>query len=154
MAATNTNYNLKEFENREARIRIAPQPKQKKQFKNLAAIKTVVTCAIFISLIVSLLYSRSLLTEVMKQIAERRNALVQVESEITYMQFSNESSMSITNVEQYGVEKLGMTKTDPSQVVYVTLKTGNEIEVLRGKQEVLLQQISNGLLNTLSYMAP
>lgn len=76
-----------------------------------------------------LLYSNMNLTRLTKEIGEQETALEQVQSEYVSLKARKEQTLSISYVENYAQNQLGMVKMDPSQIEYIEMTKPEVTEV-------------------------
>ena len=80
-------------------------------------------------LCMALLYNNMYLTSLTKQIGEKEAELEDIQSEYVSLKARQEQTLSISYVEQYAQETLGMVKMDPSQVEYIEMSNPEVTEV-------------------------
>lgn len=80
-------------------------------------------------LCVVLLYNNMYLTSLTKQIGENETDLANLQSEYVSLKARQEQALSISYVEQYAQETLGMVKLDPSQIEYIEMTNPEVTEV-------------------------
>ena len=150
-----TAYDLRKFEPKEPRIRVAPPVKKDKPLKkrNWAPVRTAAMSVAFLALVFSVLYSRSQITEMTTAIAQRQEELVQLQSEYDYMNFQLESKTSLSTVEEYAASQLNLAKLDSSQITYVTLQEEDRIE-RAAAENPWWDNVKSALLNLMEYIAP
>lgn len=110
----------------------------------------ILTAAVTMSLVIAVLSTNASITECTNDIAQKQNAIVQLESEKSYLNFTIESRMSLKNVEEYAVGTLGLVKMDSAQVEYITIEEENKIEVT----EPFKSTLSKAVKPILSYLLP
>lgn len=76
-----------------------------------------------------MLYSNMNLTRLTKEIGEQETALEQVQSEYVSLKARKEQTLSISYVENYAQNELGMVKMDPSQIEYIEMTKPEVTEV-------------------------
>ena len=76
-----------------------------------------------------LLYSNMNVTRLTKEIGEQETALEQVQSEYVSLKARKEQTLSISYVENYAQNELGMVKMDPSQIEYIEMTKPEVTEV-------------------------
>lgn len=76
-----------------------------------------------------MLYSNMQLTRLTKEIGEQKTALEQVQSEYVSLKARQEQTLSISYVENYAQNQLGMVKMDPSQIEYIEITKPEVTEV-------------------------
>ena len=103
------------------RKRTAARPRVNPISLALAALAAVMAAA--------LIYSYMRLTVLNDQIAQVRTELTEVSNEGVLLKTQYESRYDLTQIEDYAVKELGMTKMDRSQVEYVEI--GNPDTIVR-----------------------
>lgn len=107
----------------------APSAKARARAGMAAAFKTAAALALVAAFVVTMLYSRAVLTELNQQIAAQTNALADAQSENTRFSAQLDAKVSLRNVEEYATQALGMVSIDKSQITYVDLSEGDKIEL-------------------------
>ena len=134
MDRQNVAYDLSMYEALlEPKAKKEPKPEQAKvvKIKNKRALKNVVnvmSIAVILSLIIGVIWTNAEITKTTTGIAAAQNAIIEAESEKTYLEFTLESRMSLNEIEDYAVGVLGMVKMDSSQIEYVEIETENKVE--------------------------
>lgn len=80
-------------------------------------------------LCMTLLYHQMHLTRLTKEISEQKASLENLQSEYVSLKTRQEQALSISYVESYAQEKLGMVKMDPSQVEYIEMTNPEITEI-------------------------
>lgn len=130
-------YDLSLFETAEQRQKnnIVKLPKKRYKAKNKRSIslKLAVTlvafCTMGLGTVGTLIYNQVQLTELTANINSSSKLLNESEGIYTQMQVKSEANLSLSNVEDYAKNKLGMEKIDPSQIEYVSLSNGDKATV-------------------------
>ena len=146
-------YNLKEFENREPRIRVAKPAKKITKKRNLASVRTAAAGVLLLALVFSVLYTRAQSTELTSQITAQQTSLANLQSEYDYLNRSFESALSLDKVELYAEQELGMIKMDKSQIEYISLKTQDNI-VCPADKNSLWMSLKSSFMNMMEYIVP
>ena len=146
-------YNLKEFENREPRIRVAKPAKKIAKKRNLAPVRTAAAGVLLLALVFSVLYTRAQNTELTSQITAQQTSLANLQSEYDYLSRSFESALSLDKVEIYAEQELGMIKMDKSQIEYISLKTQDNI-VCPSDKTSLWASLKSSFMNMMEYIVP
>ena len=92
-------------------------------------VKVMAALAVGILIVVTMLYSRAVLTELSQQVASKYNELEELKSENIRLQAQLESAVSLRNIEEYATQRLGMSAMDKQQVTYINLSEGDQIEL-------------------------
>lgn len=133
-------YDLNKFQSKpRVRIRkpslVVAQPSQSARAKArardrvMAVIKTTAVVVILVAVVVTMLYSRAVLTEVSQKISAAATELEEAKSEGTRLSAELESKVSLRNVEEYATQVLGMSALNKQQVTYVDMGKGDQIEL-------------------------
>ncbi len=101
---------------------------QEKRRHTLKIVERVVTCALILALMVSVLYSQTRLTVMSDEITQLQGQLVEEKSVYDQLSYQLESDATLTKIEEYVSGQLGMVKVDKSQVTYITLAEENKVE--------------------------
>lgn len=154
-------YDLDKFENKQ-RMRVKkptllvakPNGKAKAKRQAVTVIKMLAAVALTAVIIVTMLYSRALLTELNQKIATRGNVLAEEQSEGTRLSAELEAKVSLRNVEEYASRRLGMSAMDKTQVTYVDMSEGDKIELTsESPKKTLMDHIRLAIRNVQEYIA-
>ena len=128
MATRTAAYDISQFAPSERRERITyvDNPKRKKSVRAYKA-WLVFLCGFLVATMSYTVYSNMLLNDKKSAVASKTDELMQLESEFSYLNYRLESSVSLSNAEQYAVNELGLVKLNPNQIEYVNLRDGNSI---------------------------
>ena len=89
-----------------------------------------VACAAIILVTASaMIYGHVSLTRLTNEVSTQQNALSNLNSEYVALKAKQDQSLSLSYVEQYAQNKLGMVKLDANQVEYVEMNNPDRIEV-------------------------
>ena len=132
----NAAYDLERFRPRQ-RMRVKrpsltvakPSAKARARAQLMVALKVVAAAAVLLSIVVVMLYSRAVLTELNQKISAAQKELDQSLSEQMRLSAALESQVSLRNVEDYATQTLGMIPVDKNQIVYIDLSEGDKIEL-------------------------
>ena len=108
---------------RQAILRARAREKAAMVLRGLLAASLVVT------VIVATLCSRVVLTELSTQISKSKAELESISTENIRLEAEVEAKLSARNVEEYATQKLGMSTLDKSQITYIKLNDGDEVEL-------------------------
>jgi len=136
MDRQNVAYDLSMYE---SLLEQKPEKQQKPQqqaktvkLKNKKAFRTalsVLSIAVVVSMIIGIIYTNSQITEITTNISQVQNDITELESEKAYLEFTLESRMSLSEIEDYAVNVLGMVKMDSTQVEYIEIESENKVEL-------------------------
>lgn len=116
-------------------------------------LKITACLALVITVLVTMLYSRAVLTELSRQIEVETENLNNEISEGTRLNAELESKVSLRNVEEYATQKLGMATMDKEQVTYVDLSEGDKIELTQSSpKQTIFDRIQLAISNVKEYM--
>lgn len=97
------------------------------------AIKVMMVCAVFFSLIAFQIYSRVQVDELDRQLDSINSEIEVLDSENTRLNMQLDSIISLDKVDEYAQDTLGMVKVENYQVSYVDLSKGDTVSVSGGK---------------------
>lgn len=152
-------YNFEKFNSKsqvkKPRLVIAkPSKKARARARMGATIKFLATVAVLAGVVIFMLYSRALLTELNAQISRQNAMLDEYKSESTRLSAELESKISLRNVEDYATQTLGMYAMDKGQVSYVNLCEGDKIELTNQSPKMtILDHIRLSVKNVQEYIA-
>lgn len=148
-------YELERFAPREqqAQIRVAKTEQKTLRRASLRGVKIAALICIMLALICSLLYSKSITTELARNINLTEQEIVEAKSEYAYLSNEMELKANIKNIEQRAAE-LGLVKMSPSQITYVTVTKENKLVVAQNSAKIAFENVKSGFLSFMEYMAP
>ena len=151
---TNSNLAVK-LPRQEEQVRqpeIVKVPKVKPVSKPMSPVKVLLFLMVIISLSFSVMYSRAQLNELGVKVNSATKELEILKSENIRFQTELEEKISLKNVEEYATVELGMEKMDASQVEYVTLTSGNQVEITEESDSSVWQKIKNFFDDMMEYI--
>lgn len=151
---TNSNLAVK-LPRQEEQVRqpeIVKVPKVKPVSKPMSPVKVLLFLMVIISLSFSVMYSRAQLNELGAKVNSATKELEILKSENIRLQTELEEKISLKNVEEYATVELGMEKMDASQVEYVTLTSGNQVEITEESDSSVWQKIKNFFDDMMEYI--
>jgi|InofroStandDraft_1065614.scaffolds.fasta_scaffold30683_2 cell division protein FtsL len=118
----------------ENKMPVPGQRKKRRRRKKSVLLKAmspsrVLFGTIVVGLCVALLYHQMHLTSLMKHINESELALEELKSEYVSLKTRKEQALSVSYVEEYAQDTLGMVKMDPAQVEYIEMTSPEVTEV-------------------------
>lgn len=135
------------------------QPKEqvigKVESRRVEAIKPAAFIAMLLvitGLLVFLIFSMVRLNEVTSQINGMEAQLREQQSEQVRLSAQLESEMSLTSVENYAQQNLGLTKLNPNQVSYITLDSGNRIELPQQEEASWWDEVTQDISDFFAYL--
>lgn len=140
---------------RKPRLVVAKPTKKAKSRQRIGAtLKFLATLAVLAGVVIFMLYSRALLTELNAQISSQAAMLDEYKSESTRLSAQLESNTSLRNVEDYASQTLGMYAMDKEQVTYVNLCEGDKIELTQQSPKMtILDHIRLSIKNVQEYIS-
>ncbi len=152
----NTAYDFARFQPREEkpRLRVVERTKRQKLKAGFRWAKVVAFAALFLALVVSVLYSQVQSTELSAQLRREQNALEDMQSEYTYLTNEMEMRTNLSVVQEYAANVLKMIKLDRSQVTYVTAAQENSVERSGGGLKRLTDNLTRTMASFVEYLAP
>lgn len=156
MADRNSNlaYDLSRYEARDERARSREHIKPKvsaKPSETPAAMAAVLLIAAAGALLSLCITSKADIASVHAEIVEQEAVVQALEQENTRMLTELEQKSSQKAVETYAEEILGMQKLNKSQIEYVSLSSGNMVEIPE-KSDNIFTRIKNSFDNFLEYL--
>ena len=151
---TNSNLAVK-LPRQEEQVRqpeIVKVPKVKPVSKPMSPVKVLLFLMVIIGLSFSVMYSRAQLNELGAKVNSATKELEILKSENILLQTELEEKISLKNVEEYATVELGMEKMDASQVEYVTLTSGNQVEITEESDSSVWQKIKNFFDDMMEYI--
>lgn len=149
-------YELERFAPREQQtqnIRVAKNEEKSLRKASLRGVKIAALICIMLALICSLLYSKSITTELARNINLTEQEIIEAKSEYAYLSNEMELKANIKNIEQRAAE-LGLVKMSPSQITYVTVTKENKLVVAQNSAKKAMENVKSGFLSFMEYMAP
>lgn len=124
-------YDLSLFEESKNKNNIVRLPKKsynkKTKINSMHAIALGAICVLGVGIFGTFVYNQVQLTELTSKICIGEKALSESESIYTQLQVKAESKMSLSVIENYAIDKMEMTKLDPSQIEYINLPVNNNL---------------------------
>ena len=142
--AQNAAYDLSLFEKKkkEQVIRLepkkAPRPKPQRRF---GAVRVMAVAVLVVGVLSLALFSRAQLTELSAAITTAEEEYNAAQSEAQRLQLQMDAGVTLKKVEEVAAAKLGLVKQGDYQVNYVTLTTGNAVEVTEEDNSILGQVV-------------
>lgn len=132
---TNAAYDLSRFDTENKRIpQNQPAQLQVVETTGVArstAVKGVVLAIFIVAVCGAILLSMVKINELTNQLSAEKTALEKLKSECVILETRLDSEMSLSNVEDYATNVLGMKKIETSQMQGITVKTDNVITVTK-----------------------
>ncbi|MBR5521344.1 MAG: hypothetical protein IKU54_05040 [Oscillospiraceae bacterium] len=157
MDRQNVAYDLSFYETEQER-HIARKEKKQSAVINAQAkfslgkrILNIFSMAVMLALVIAVVATNASITAYSTKIADEQAAIVQLESEKSYLEFTLESRMSLNEIENYAINTLGMVKMDATQKKYVELESENKIVV---SDNSVTEKLGEAIQPILSYLLP
>ena len=157
MDRRNVAYDLSFYESEQERYIARKEKKQsviinaQTKFSLGRKILSVLSLAVLLALVLGVVATNASITSYTTKIADEQEAIVQLESEKSYLEFTLESRMSLDEIEDYAINTLGMVKMDSSQKKYVELESENKIVV---SDNAVTEKLEEAIQPILSYLLP
>lgn len=114
----------------------------------------ILTTAILLGLVVSVLYSHAKLTELSGEINAVNTELTAAQSEYDYLSTKMSDITSRASLQEVAEGQLGLVKLDPSQITYVQLEDQSVIEKGTSSTGQLFAQVRTAALSLLNGLNP
>lgn len=135
----------KESFQRQAKVKIVPNPKTI-HISKLSIFKWTAIAAIVVSSILAVMFCNVKLTELNDKATMQKAAYNSAKSEETRLNMQLESRMSLKNVEEYAITKLGLQKVQSYQIQYINLVNSDKVEVNNQSRNVFSDFLNNILV--------
>lgn len=116
------------YREKASRARLQKQRKRRR----MAMLRTVLACSVIVLLAASVLHMKMVKTSLSDEIAEKKATVADLDSEYTRLKAEKESSMSLSEVEDYAENVLGLVRLDRSQEEYLAVEKPDQVEVNSG----------------------
>ena len=122
--------------------------------QTVAALRSVLVVALILGLVVSLLYSQAIITELSGEIESTRQELTQEQSTYDYLSGRMDDITSTTNIQEIAEGKLGLVKADASQITYITME--DQSRIVRNESDLsrLLSGVKTAALSLIGNFNP
>lgn len=118
------------------------QKRHRRGLQPLRAMAVVFTLGLMLTIVGSVVFNQVQLNELTTQIASAQQELAEQQSVHTQLQMEANSSMTLSDVEQFAQDQLDMHKVGKNQVTYITLTEGDQGTVVQSAgEESLLDKI-------------
>ncbi len=159
MAANNTAYDFSRFETSEA-PKAAPAARPQPQLRVVAGRRTAASplakaglVLLMVVMIVMVIYSQVMLSELSSQISTAQNKLTGLESESTRLSAQLTSACSSKVLEEYATAKLGLSKMESAQIVYVNMHEQDRSQITaKGQERTGAEMISGTAGEIMEYL--
>ncbi|MCI6830633.1 MAG: hypothetical protein MR896_00905 [Clostridiales bacterium] len=120
------------YREKSSRERLRRQRKRRR----MAMLRTVLACTVMVALAASVLHMKMVKTTLSDEIVEKKAAVADLDSEYTRLKAEKESSMSLSEVEDYAENVLGLVRLDRSQEEYLAVEKPDHVEVNSGSSSM------------------
>ncbi len=153
---TNTAYDFSLFEQQKKKpqLRVERRTGRQKIKAGFRWARVVAFAALFLALVVSVLYSQVQSTELSAQMRREQDHLEDLQSEDTYLTNEMEMRTNLSAVQEYAANVLKMIKMDRSQITYVTAAQENSVERSGGGLERLTDNLTHTMASFVEYLEP
>lgn len=125
---------------------------QKKSIGRNGSVVAVLAASVFVLAVAfSVLYSKLQISEYTTMISETKNEIEQMERDNIRLRSELDSMYTLDNVEQVASEELGLSKTQSSQITYITMNTEEMTEVAEENTNIFVS-IKNWFYDVLDYL--
>ena len=122
--------------------------------QTVAALRTVLVAALILGLVVSLLHSQAIITELSGEIESARQELTQEQSTYDYLSGRMDTITSSNNIQEIAEGQLGLVKADASQVTYITMEDESLIVRTESDLSKLLSGVRTAALSLIGNFDP
>ncbi len=120
--------------------------------KTVSAVKIFIMGAATLFLLCAVLYGKSEINSLYAQATDAQSQLSLLTNESARLETELERKTSISSVENYAENDLGLVKLDKSQVKYVKIQSENVVEVVKNDDGNILITIKNWFSDVLEYI--
>ena len=120
------------YREKASRARLQKQRKRRR----MALLRTGLACSVIVLLAASVLHMKMVKTSLSDEIAEKKATVADLDSEYTRLKAEKESSMSLSEVEDYAENVLGLVRLDRSQEEYLAVEKPDQVEVNSGSSSM------------------
>lgn len=120
--------------------------------KSVSAVKALVTAVAAFFLLCAILYGKVEISQTFNQTSDLTQQLAVLNNENTRLQTDLEAKTSISNVEDYAENVLGLKKLDISQREYIEIEKENVIGVVDDSNKNPFVEVKNWVSNILEYI--
>ena len=129
---------------------LSPRPKSQKRSVSLA-VKFILTVAVILTFAALSIYGNVRRTELSDQLNTIQASIAQVENENKKLEAKLDSQLSLKRIEEEAT-RLGLSKTEKYQIVYVSLSGGDKVEIPKEVSENQ-SQLAELYANILEYFS-
>ena len=115
---------------------------------------SVVAVAVILALITAIVASQAKLTELSGEIDATRSDLVTAQTTYEYLSGRMDEISNRANIDEAAQNRLGLVKTDPSQVTYIRLEDESVIEKNGSQTDEILDELYTAALSLIGSFEP
>ena len=115
---------------------------------------SVVAVAVILALITAIVASQAKLTELSGEIDATRSDLVTAQTTYEYLSGKMDEISNSANIDEAAQNRLGLVKTDPSQVTYIRLEDESVIEKNGSQTDEILDELYTAALSLIGSFEP
>lgn len=119
--------------------------------RQFAAVLVVV---VLLALITAIVAAQAKLTELSGDIDAKRSELATAQTKYEYLSGQMDSISNSANIDEVAQNRLGLVKTDPSQVTYLRLDDESVIEKSDSKTDEILDDLYTAALSLIGSFEP
>lgn len=110
-------------------------------------IASVLVVVLMLALVTAIVASQAKLTELSGNIDAKRSELADAQTTYEYLSGQMDSISNSANIDEVAQNRLGLVKTDPSQVTYLRLDDESVIEKSDSKTDEILDELYTAALS-------
>lgn len=115
---------------------------------------SVLVVAVLLALITAIVASQAKLTELSGEIDATRSDLADAQTTYEYLSGKMDEISNSANIDEVAQNRLGLVKTDPSQVTYIRLDDESIIEKTGSKTDEILDELYTAALSLIGSFEP
>lgn len=120
----------------------------------LHQVASVLVVAVLLALITAIVASQAKLTELSGEIDATRSDLATAQTTYEYLSGKMDEISNTANIGDVAQNRLGLVKTDPSQVTYVRLEDESVIEKVGTQTDEILDDLYTAVLSLIGSFEP
>ena len=117
-------------------------------------IASVLVIVVFLALITAIVAGQAKLTEISGDIDAKRTELADAQTTYEYLSGKMDEISNSANIDEVAQSRLGLVKTDPSQVTYLRLDDESIIEKSNSKTDEILDGLYTAALSLIGSFEP
>lgn len=120
--------------------------------KSGSILKTLVCVVAAASILFAVIYSKASISELSMKISSQESLLQEAETENVRLQAQLDNMVTLSKVEDYAVNVLGLQKISTSQEKYVTVNTESTTKVAENTEGSIFLEISDWFKGVVEYL--